>query len=57
MRAVRKLTLTKETLTELSTGELEAVAGGDATMLCPTPECVTGWVERMFSQLFYPCLR
>ena len=55
MRPLRRLTLAKETLAELTTDELDAVAGGEATALCPTPECVTDYLERLISRAIYPC--
>ena len=48
----RRLVLKRETLTELTPRELDAVAGG-ATALCPTPECMTDyWCQ----SLDYTCL-
>ena len=38
---MRKLSLRKESLTELSTDELTAVVGGDATAICLTDPCIT----------------
>lgn len=38
---MRKLTLRKESLAELSSDELTLVVGGDATAICLTDPCVT----------------
>ncbi len=38
---MRKLTLRKEVLTELSAEELTAVVGGARTQLCATDPCIT----------------
>lgn len=51
----RKLTLHKETLTEITSADLASVAGG-ATALCPTPQCVTDYIDRLISAAVYPCV-
>ena len=38
---MRKLTLRKEVLVELTTDELTAVVGGVRTQICPTDPCIT----------------
>ena len=48
---MRRLHLAKETLAALTDDELAAVAGGDASVLCPTPECVTDAIEKAISDL------
>lgn len=41
MIAVRKLTLKKEVLVQLTSGELGSVVGAAATRLCVTQPCIT----------------
>lgn len=38
---MRKLNLRKETLAELSSDELSAVVGAEATQICLTDPCIT----------------
>lgn len=38
---MRKLSLRKEVLTQLTTDELAAVVGGASGALCPTDPCIT----------------
>ncbi|HVF05973.1 MAG TPA: hypothetical protein VNA20_14115 [Frankiaceae bacterium] len=57
---LRKLVLKKESLAELTTGELLSIAGGaPLTPNCPTKEplCYTVHDLRCFpSQIMYPCV-
>lgn len=58
----RTLVLKKETLTELSPGELGRVAGGNATPRCPTWECpiptdhCATINQRCISEVIDPCV-
>jgi hypothetical protein len=44
---MRKLVLSKEVLTELSTAELVGVVGGQQTQLCATDPCITPPVSQL----------
>lgn len=60
----RSLTLNKETLAELTPGELGHVAGGQATPACPTfddcriptDHCASAHYACLVSRLLDPCL-
>lgn len=44
---MRKLTLRKEVLSELSSAELAAVVGGAQTQICLTDPCITPPVSQL----------
>lgn len=44
---MRKLTLRKEALAELTTDELSDVVGGASGALCPTDPCITPPVSQL----------
>lgn len=54
MKPLRKLSLKSETLTELTTGEMHSVVGGEDTSRCASRDCPTAaftcfltWSENM----------
>jgi len=53
----RKLVLKKETVSALTTTELEGVAGAQAiTPACPTNYCYPTWNTCALSRLIDPCV-